>query len=39
MSYKKPKVVLATMKEKVYAASGKKSCDDRGCCVRSLKHY
>lgn len=39
MSYKKPKVDLVVMKEKVKAASGKKECSEWGCCVKSLAHY
>ena len=39
MKYQKPEVKKLNIKEQVTMASSKLECSERGCCVRSLKHY
>ena len=38
MKYKKPKIVRVNAKEKVQMASGKRECDEWGCCVKALRN-
>jgi hypothetical protein len=39
MSYKKPEVTFLNVREEALMSSGKRECDERGCCVKSLKNY
>lgn len=39
MKYSKPVVKKLNVKEQVSMASSKLECSERGCCVKSLKHF